>query len=102
MQTIYKPLTEQEKAWIKEFFNAEMNATEATRKVYGGTQSSCKVKGHKKFKKLRELLTEIQEREFYQMEFQGITGIDFYLGNLQRQLEKYQAFDSFLRKGLRG
>ena len=97
MQSLYKPLTNKEKQWIKEYFRAEMNATEATRRVYGGTAISCKVKGHKKCKKLSNLLSEIYKREFHKMECQGISGIDFYLGNLQKAFERYLTFDVFIR-----
>jgi len=102
MQSLDKPLTEKEKSWIREYFKAEMNATEATRKVYGGTQTSCKVKGHKRSQKLSNLLRELEEREFHKMEYQGISGIDFYLGNLQREFEKYLEFDAMIRNRVRG
>lgn len=64
-------------------FKIKFNATEATRRVYGGTPGACKVKGHKRLMKLEPLLKEIHEREFHEMEYQGIDGIDFYLGDLE-------------------
>jgi hypothetical protein len=31
------------------------------------------------------------------MEFQGISGIDFYLANLERNLERVMQFDKFMK-----
>jgi hypothetical protein len=44
--------TERERAWIREYFKAEGNATKASRTVYGGTPGACRVKGHKKGKEV--------------------------------------------------
>jgi hypothetical protein len=57
-------LIQREKAWIKAYFVAAGNATEATRRVYGGTPGACRVKGHKKLKKFEPILNEIEERGF--------------------------------------
>ncbi len=97
MQTIHRKLTEKEKAWIKEYFRVDCNASEATRKVYGGTPGACRVKGHKKLKKFRDILIEIVEKEFHKMEYQGISGIDFYLGYLERNFERAMEFGEFMR-----
>jgi len=86
MDTIKKgggSITEKEKAWIKEYFKADKNATEATRVVYGGTVGSCRVKGHKKKLKFQSILEAIETRGFNRMKYNGMTGIDFYLGNLE-------------------
>lgn len=80
-------LTEREKAWINAYFEAGGNATEATRKVYGGTPGACRVKASKKLRKLRPLLTEIGEKGLHRMEYKGITGIDFFLGDLERRIK---------------
>jgi len=85
-------LTEKEKAWIREYFKADGNATAATRTVYGGTPGACRVKGHKKAKKFETILREIREREFDKMECQGMSGIDFYLGNHEREVEEGERF----------
>lgn len=83
MQSLDKKLTEKEKAWIKEYFKADGNVTEATRIVYGGTAGACRVKGHKKKLKFQRILQEIEARGFNRMEYNGVTAIDFYLGNLE-------------------
>ncbi len=88
MQALERRLTEEERAWIREFFEAKFNATEATRRVYGGTPGSCRVKGHKRLKKLEPIIKEICERKLHKMEYQGINGIDFYLGDLERRCEE--------------
>jgi hypothetical protein len=38
--------------------------------------------------KFRPTLTEIKEKEFDKMEYQGISGVEFYLGDRERQIEK--------------
>ena len=95
--------TERERAWIREYFKAEGNATEATRMVYGGTPGACRVKGHKKVKKFKGILREIKEKELDKMEYQGVSGIDFYLGNLEREVEEERRFMKMVsgKKGLR-
>ena len=85
-------LTERENKWIKAYFKAEGNATEATRMVYGGTPGACRVKGHKKVKKFKAILREIERKGFSEMEYQGMSGIDFYLGNLQREAGEARKF----------
>jgi hypothetical protein len=47
MQGLERKLTDEERVWIKEFFKAKFNATEATKRVYDGTR--------KKLKKLKKL-----------------------------------------------
>lgn len=104
MYSLEKKLTEREKAWIREYYKAEGNATEATRRVYGGTPGSCRVKGHKKLMKFEPILSEIEEREFDKMEYQEISGIEFYLGCLERDFERGEEFGKmmkgFARRGL--
>ena len=85
-------LTEREKDWIKAYFENEENATEATRQVYPGTPGACRVKGHKKVKKFKTILTEIKLKELNLMQFQRMSGIEFYLGNLERNEEEARMF----------
>ena len=85
-------LTEKEKEWIKAYFEADGNATEATRQVYGGTPGACRVKGHKKVRKFKTILTEIKLKELDLMEFQEMTGIEFYLENLERKEMEFKKF----------
>ena len=92
MASLKGELTDKEKAWIKAYFEAEGNATEATRRVYGGTPGACRVKGHKKVKKFKAILKEIKRKGLDEMENQGMSGIDFYLGNLQREGEEAKKF----------
>ena len=80
-----KQLTEKEVAWIREFFKAKFNATEAARRVYRGTPGSCRVKGHKKLRKLEPILKDIYEKGLHKMSYQDISGVDFYLGDLERR-----------------
>jgi len=95
--------TERERAWIREYFMAEGNATKASRTVYGGTTGACRVKGCKKAKKFKAILREIKEKELDKMEYQGVSGIDFYLGNLERVIEEERRFMKMVsgKKGLR-
>jgi len=37
--------TEREKVWIRNYFKSAFNATAAARVAYGGTPTSCRVKG---------------------------------------------------------
>lgn len=90
MQGLDRELTDKEKAWIREFFKAEFNATETTRRVYGGTPGSCRVKGHKRLKKLEPILSDIYNKGLHKMEYQGINGIDFYLGDLEQKERRWK------------
>ena len=103
MQGLDRALTdkEKEKAWIREFFKVKFNATETTRRVYGGTPGSCRVKGHKRLKKLEPILREIHEREFHKMEYQRINGIEFYLADLERRFHKEEKYDEILKMALK-
>ena len=92
MESLESKLTENERKWIKEYFKSEGNATEATRRVYGGTPGACRVKGHKKLKKFESILREIEEREFHEMEYQGVSGVDFYLEEMERRFERSEKF----------
>ncbi len=74
-----------EREWIKEYFKKGKNVTEATRIIYGGSPLSCKIRGNNKVKRLKTILKEIEDRNLNNMECQGISGIDFYLGNLERE-----------------
>lgn len=58
-------LKEKEQAWIRIYFEAHGNATEATRIVYGGTPISCMVKGH-----ISDNV--IMERGFDKMSWRGL------------------------------
>ena len=44
MEDLNIKLTDKEKAWLRVYFEANGNATEATRTVYGGSPISCRVK----------------------------------------------------------
>ena len=90
-------ITEKEVEWIREFFKAKFNATEAARRVYGGTPGSCRVKGHKKLKKLEPILKDIYEKEFHKMSYQDVSGVDFYLGDLERRREEGEKWDQFMK-----
>jgi len=92
MKALEHRLTEKEWNWIKVYFEAQGNTTEATKRVYGGTPGACRVKGHKKSMKFKPILEEIAEREFYLMQYRGISGIDFYLGDLERRVEEDKRF----------
>ena len=97
MQGFDRALTDKEMAWIRKFFKVTFNATEATRRVYGGTPGSSWVKGHKRLKKLEPILREIHEREFHKMEYQGIDGVDFYLGYLERREKRLAQLMNMMR-----
>lgn len=101
MQSLDRELTDKEMAWIREFFKAKFNATEATRRVYGGTPGSCRVKGHKKAKKIEPILREMYERDFHKMEYQGISGVEFYLGDLERRYEEGRKYDKLIKLALK-
>jgi hypothetical protein len=92
MESFKSKLTERETAWIKEFFEVSGNASEADRRIYDGTYGSCRVKGFRKVKKFEAILVDIQNRGFDKMEYQGMTGTDFYLGNLEREVEEREKF----------
>ena len=90
MESVQGKLTDREKTWIKEYFKAYGNATEAARKVYGGTPASCRVKGFRKAQKFKGIIHEIIEKNLNEMEFHGLNGVDFYLETIERikELEK--------------
>ncbi len=67
--------TEREKVWIREYFKSAFNATAAARVAYGGTPTSCRVKGWRKRTKFEPILEYMFKRELFQM--QG--GVDAYL-----------------------
>ena len=94
--------TEKEEAWINKYFEANGNASKAARAVYGGTPGGCRVQGHRKVEKFKAILKEIREKELDKMEYQGVSGIDFYLGNLKRKAEEERRFIEMVRgkKGL--
>jgi len=87
-QSIRK-LTEKEEAWIKEFFKASGNASEAAQRIYGGSSGSSRVKGFRRVKKFEPILVDIQQRGLDKMECQGISGVKFYLRNLERKSEEH-------------
>ncbi len=92
METLARKLTERENNWIKEFFKVSGNASEAARRIYGGTCGSCRVKGFRKVRKLEPILVDIHQRGFDKMECQGMSGVDFYLRNLEREAEEDARF----------
>lgn len=96
-------LTEKEKSWIHAYFEARGNASQATKKVYGGTIGSIRVKGYRKKMKLQPILQRIEAAGFDTMKFSGLAGIDYYLGNLEREPDEQRAFIEMVRgkKGLK-
>lgn len=92
MEALQHTLTEKEWNWIRCYFLFRGNASKASREVYGGTPGACRVKGWKKVRKFRPIIQEIVDREFYKMEYGGMSGIDFYLGNLEREAEEHKRF----------
>ena len=85
-------LTEKDKAWLRVYCQTRGNATEATRAVSGGTPISCLVKGHKRLKRLLTVIDDILDRGFHRMRYGDMTGVDFYLGNMERMAEEEKAF----------
>ena len=61
-------LTDKEIEWIRELFMAKGNAAQAARNICGGTPRGCRVKGHKKLKKLDPIIRDILEKELCKME----------------------------------
>ncbi len=92
MEALKHRLTEKEWAWIKAYFTFGGNASRATKETYGGTPGACRVKGWRKVRKFAPVIQEIADREFYKMEYEGMSGIDFYLGNLAREAEEHERF----------
>ena len=84
-------LTDKDRAWLRIYFEAKGNASEATRAVYGGTPGSIRVKGHKILTRLYPVIKDMGERGFLGMSYGDMTGIDFYLGDMERKAEEEQA-----------
>ena len=85
-------LTEKDKAWLRVYCKTRGNATEATRVVCGGTPLSCRVKGYKRRIRLSPVIDDILDRGFHRMRYGDMTGIDFYLGNMEREAEEERVF----------
>ena len=85
-------LTEKDRAWLRVYCRTRGNATEATRVVCGGTPISCRVKGHKRRTRLSPIIDDILDRGFHRMRYGEMTGVDFYLGNMEREAEEEKAF----------
>ena len=85
-------LTEKDKAWLRVYCKTKGNATEATRAVCGGTPLSCRVKGYKRRIRLSPIIDDILGRGFHRMRYGDMTGVDFYLGNLERMAQEEKAF----------
>jgi hypothetical protein len=97
IEAMRKKLTQKEKTWIREYFKANGSATQATRVTYGGTPGACRVKGHKKLRKLGSLITEIRGKGFDQMKSGDIAGVDFYLGDMERRHEENEFLMTMFR-----
>ncbi len=85
MEDLNITLTDRERAWLRIYFEANGNASEATRAVYGGTPQSVRVKGHKILTRLYPVIKDMGERGFLGMACGEMTGIDFYLGDMERE-----------------
>ena len=91
-------LTEKDKAWLRVYCKTRGNATEATRVVCGGTSISCRVKGHKRRIRLSPIIDDILDRGFHRMRYGEMTGVDFYLGNMERMVQEEKAFWDEVRR----
>ena len=91
-------LTEKDKAWLRVYCKTRGNATEATRVVCGGTSISCRVKGHKRRTRLSPIIDDILGRGFHRMRYGDMTGVDFYLGNMERMAQEEKAFWDEVRR----
>ena len=78
-QTKWK-FTEREKVWIRNYFKSAFNATAAARVAYGGTTTSCRVKGWRKRTKFEAILEKILSKELYKMQG-GVTAYLVWLEN---------------------
>ncbi len=93
-------LTDREWKWLWEFTRTGSNASQAARKVYGGTPISVRVKGHKKKVKLKPILDRIDkiwdgllERSPDGWEWKKTSDevdgeVDAYLNRLKRRIRK--------------
>ena len=91
-------LTEKDKAWLRVYCKTRGNATEATRVVCGGTPLSCRVKGYKRRTRLSPIIDDILGRGFHRMRYGDMTGVDFYLGNMERMAQEEKAFWDEVRR----
>ena len=91
-------LTEKDRAWLRVYCQTKGNATEATRVVCGGTPLSCRVKGYKRRTRLSPIIDDILGRGFHRMRYGEMTGVDFYLGNMERMAEEEKAFWDEVRR----
>ncbi len=91
-------LTEKDKAWLRVYCATKGNATEATRVVCGGTPLSCRVKGYKRRIRLSPIIDDILDRGFHRMRYGDMTGVDFYLGNMERMAQEEKAFWDEVRR----
>ena len=91
-------LTEKDKAWLRVYCKTKGNATKATRILCGGTPLSCRVKGYKRRTRLSPIIDDILDRGFHRMRYGEMTGVDFYLGNMERMAEEEKAFWDEVRR----
>ena len=63
-------LRDKEIEWLKAYFQSGGNASEATRAVYGGTPLSCRVKGHKRLRRLTPVIDWILDRGLDRMSYE--------------------------------
>ena len=91
-------LTEKDKAWLRVYCATKGNATKATRIVCGGTPLSGRVKGYKRRTRLSPIIDDILGRGFHRMRYGEMTGVDFYLGNMEREAEEEKAFWDEVRR----
>jgi len=91
-------LTEKDKAWLGVYCATKGNATKATRIVCGGTPLSGRVKGYKRRTRLSPIIDDILGRGFHRMRYGEMTGVDFYLGNMEREAEEEKAFWDEVRR----
>ncbi len=83
-------LTDREWKWLWEFTRTGSNASQAARKVYGGTPISVRVKGHKKKVKLEPILDKISDKwnDLTKDVDQIQSEVDAYLNRLKRRIRK--------------
>ena len=91
-------LTEKDKALLRVYCATKGNATKATRIVCGGTPLSGRVKGYKRRTRLSPIIDDILGRGFHRMRYGEMTGVDFYLGNMERMAEEEKAFWDEVRR----
>ncbi len=71
--------TEKQKLWIRSYFKSAFNSTAAARVAYGGTPSSCRVKGWRKKKRFEAILEVMFNRGLFKVR----GAVDLYLTYLE-------------------